>query len=745
MIHDSYDTAPSLIWDAIRAMFSAFDRVTYGLLGIMYQLFFNVASSDILAGDTIMKFYSRVQLILGVFMMFQLAMIIIKGIVNPDSFTDSKTGIGNLIMRVCVSLFLLTSLVPINIPSPQNEYEKQLNNHGLLFGTLYSLQHRILENNTLGRLILGNTGESDNYVSTNGNYSASLEKSSRIFTSTILKTFYRINLLPDDQLSDRCKESSDPATINECRMCQSGIDHVIDTYKKTDVDPDKIISMVNETCTSNSNVAVKLFKYAAGTNRYALTYSWLLASITAIVFTFILISFTIDIAVRAIKLALLRLIAPIPIISYMDPKGSKDNAFNSWIKVLTSTYIDLFVRLAIVYFVLFLIEDIIVEGIIIPKDTSGVMKAFTYVAIFIGMFMFAKQAPKFIKQVLGLKDSDFKLFGGMSAAMGLGTAAVGAVGSFATGMKSSQLSDIERAKSMGMDEDQAKAYAGRGINRAKHLLSGIVGGAAGGATGVSAALNAKDHAARAAFDAVSKRNANLMSAGRNGGTFFGAVGSDIRQMAIGESAYDKMEAQWKADEQKIKNQELINKKDSDINAYKKAIMDRVNSKAVDNDKVTATYDASSKGYGTIRGNYRNWHSVSQAALTNGVGVRKNAAGEDVFMYDGQQIRVADISDLDYGMLDAAKEAYYQEAITNSTFDADIWDNKNAYEAASKKSIEAEFGGADGIKAKFGEENRRINKSNSELSEKRNKINEARQGYEGQKAQADSKRFRQNGK
>ena len=36
-----------------------------------------------------------------------------------------------------------------------------------------------------------------------------------------------------------------------------------------------------------------------------------------------MISFTIDIAVRAIKLAVLRLIAPIPIISRIDPKSSK--------------------------------------------------------------------------------------------------------------------------------------------------------------------------------------------------------------------------------------------------------------------------------------------------------------------------------------------------------------------------------------------------------------------------------------
>ena len=47
----------------------------------------------------------------------------------------------------------------------------------------------------------------------------------------------------------------------------------------------------------------------------------------------------------------------------MDPKGSKDSAFNSWVKTLTSTYLDLFIRLAAVYFAIFLIQDMIVIAI----------------------------------------------------------------------------------------------------------------------------------------------------------------------------------------------------------------------------------------------------------------------------------------------------------------------------------------------------------------------------------------------
>ena len=64
-----------------------------------------------------MKFYGRVQVILGVFMMFHLSMTILKGIVNPDSFTGDKGGRA-LIVKVFTALTLLVVLMPIPIPNP---------------------------------------------------------------------------------------------------------------------------------------------------------------------------------------------------------------------------------------------------------------------------------------------------------------------------------------------------------------------------------------------------------------------------------------------------------------------------------------------------------------------------------------------------------------------------------------------------------------------------------------------------
>lgn len=520
---DSYLESSNLGRDLIRSIFAFLDRPAYWLLGIAYQLFFNVASADIFSNNTIMKFYGRVQVILGVFMMFQLAMVFLRGIIDPDSFTGAKDGKGGgtFLKRVAMSLILITLLMPISITSPRNEYEKQINNNGLLFGTLYSLQHRILSNNTIGRLVLGTTDTSANYVDGDED---KLETSSRVFSSTILKAFYRINLLPKDKRTDT--GTKDPATLNKNRVCQDMDSEFLNSYTKLDADPGDIIAMVNKTCTLDDGLFGSKF---LGSKKYYFTYMPLISTIVAIIFVFILLSFTIDIAVRAIKLAVLRLIAPIPLISYMDPKGSGDEAFKSWSKTLTSTYLDLFIRLAVVYFVIFIIQDMIVNGIVIEHG-SGVIGVLSLIIIWIGLFVFAKQAPKFIKQVLGLKDSNFNLFGGFAAMAGAGALAAGTLGSFNASRTASRFSDITNNK----NPDSL-------MNRGKHLLAGFAGAAGGAVTGMTAWAGAKDHQGKAVMDAINKRNATEISRGASGSTLMGRMSATGHRLFQGEGAtgFDK--------------------------------------------------------------------------------------------------------------------------------------------------------------------------------------------------------------
>ena len=417
------DSTANTLGDLGRLIQQLMNWGVYVLLAGMYQVFFNVASAQLFESETIKNFYGRVQLIIGVFMVFKLAVSILQGIMDPDKFMNPKEGFGNFITRVVVALALLTVIVPINIPDVENanSFEKYLNNNGLLFGTLYSLQDRILSNNTLGRLILGTTDNATNTESpdTTGMTEAEIQqqkltRSSRIFTSTILKAFLKINLLPPEV------RENDDETNKENWYCGSNLDddgkNAIKSYQQLDVDPTTLLSMevltadckVNDSIFDHLRNAVSWIPVLGGfveNTRYVFAFNWLASAIVGIVFLIILIGFTIDIAVRSIKLAVLRLLAPIPIISYIEPKSSKDGGmFSSWVKALTSTYLDLFLRLAIVYFVIFLIQDMIANGIII-NETGGLVGGFSIIFIMLGLFFFAKMAPKFIKDALGLKGS----------------------------------------------------------------------------------------------------------------------------------------------------------------------------------------------------------------------------------------------------------------------------------------------------------------------------------------------------
>lgn len=389
-----YMTA-NTINDIFRSLFALLDRATYWLLGIMYEILFNVASADIFANETVQKFYGRIQMIIGVFMIFKLAVSIIQGIINPDTFTDKKSGFSSIIGRIVFALIMLTVLTPINIPGARTDYEINLNNNGLLFGTLYELQDRILENNTLGRLILGtNDGTSSGNTATT--QQEKLKKSANMFTSTILKGFVRINL----------KDTGTDETKPEDRVCSYIDQDVLDAYSSLEASPNQILSLVNASCEGqNEGFFEKMagfFKRLFSGDRYVFAYIPIISTIVGAVFIYILLGEIITIAIRSIKLAVLRLLAPIPIISYIDPKSAKDGAFSAWVKSLTSTYLELFMHLAVIYFVIFLIQDMIVNGLVINTGT-GLIGVISAIFIWIGLFFFVKQAPKFIKDIIGVK------------------------------------------------------------------------------------------------------------------------------------------------------------------------------------------------------------------------------------------------------------------------------------------------------------------------------------------------------
>lgn len=428
----------STLNDLIRLIMSTIDRNAYFILSIAYQIFFNVATAELFSNALVKDFYYRCQLIIGVFMLFKFAVTILEGIVDPNKATDKKAGAGKIVSRIITSLVILALITPINIPNPRNEWERQLNNNGIIFGALYSLQNRILSNNTIGKLVLGTTEteeNNNNNTSVTGGAASFIgdvsdavsygilgtSTASNRFASSILRAFLRINLEPDKS-KWKTEEGKDPEYFNENRACPNMSNKVLNIYKNPDANPQELLTLVNVDCeTASGSGLASLWgsiKKLAGAGTYAFAYSFLLSGISALIIAIILIGYTVDIAIRAIKLAVLRLIAPIPIISHMSISAKEakgEDTFSLWTKAVISTYIDLFIRLIIIYFVIYLIQDMLQNGIVIRTGT-GIVGAISFVFIVIGLFLFARQAPKFIRDVLGIQGTGSNI--GLSAILG---------------------------------------------------------------------------------------------------------------------------------------------------------------------------------------------------------------------------------------------------------------------------------------------------------------------------------------
>lgn len=243
--------------------------------------------------------------------------------------------------------------------------------------------------------------------------------------------------------------------------------------------------------------------------------------------TLIMLSICIDIASRVFKLLILEMVAPIPIISYIDPKSSKDGAFSKWSKMLISTWAEIFIKLFIVYFILKLAQDL-TDGNLFPHTDPKVT-----LVLIIGLLFFAKELPKFICDSLGIKEPG-NLFKDIGKVLATGALFGGAVGS---------------TVGMAMSSFRADTDAGRSHNPLrlmKNMGAGLFGGLGGLATGGYALATSKDQNSKAVMDARNKflanqRSGNTLSSRLMGGAKSMLTGYDIdyeikRAGAIEESA-----------------------------------------------------------------------------------------------------------------------------------------------------------------------------------------------------------------
>lgn len=490
------------IKQALRTFSCTVAAVIYNFIVDLYNVFMYTARAEILESSFIQGIYNKVGMILGIFMVFKLSFSLIQSLVDPSKFTDEKKGFGGIIKRSVISIVLL-GITPS------------------IFNMAFDLQNLVVgsANNTdniIYKLIVGKAPSKD------------AESFGHVIASELYFGFYTEN---------------EPLKLNQGLEVtypdSGGVQLEVHDYEylKTQILEDHM---------SFSDTVDYISITNAG--QYVIKWDGLFAIGFGLFMVYILITYCISVATRVIQLAYLQLIAPVPILSYIsDPEGS----FKNWTRQCMTTYLDLFIRLAIIYFIITVSTQILQAfsevGSVFYESTgleagSGTAKWVSRFLI-IGLLMFGKRVPELLKDL-------FPNFGGGAASIGFG---------------------LKNPKKMLGD------IPGMGIAKgaATFGLGTVVGGAAGMASGIKNGYGVRGKIA-GAFGGFNRGIAG--GAKTKGNIFKNVQGGMSSTRQARQRALDKQ--MYKIDNSKLNKEYQDNEA---IIAVKKAIDDRAESELLKTD------------------------------------------------------------------------------------------------------------------------------------------------------------------
>ena len=350
-------------------MFILCDGV-YRLIYLTFYIFEKLGSARIIE-DT-QGIVNRISLIIGLFMVFRVTFAFVQYIVDPDAMLDKKKGAANIIKKIIISIVLLGST-------------------STLFNLAFKAQDLIIDNQIIGKIIFNSSSsngyDSDSLYSTPENSSTFGGR----LSAEVFSAFYRLNpeASPKDSNQEDCKTwlTNDDGNSGYSKLKEKIAQNkgALSGYKNS---PAAIC--LNEQDSSDEYIV----DFDAG---------GFLALVFGIAVLYTIFIFTIQVGVRVIQLAYLQIIAPIPIIMYITPKG--DEQLKKWGQQCSTTFLDFFMRCTIIYFAILVIQNIWETGFIGKLLSAGTESSNGWETMYVGVIMiiavltFAKKVPNLIKEI----------------------------------------------------------------------------------------------------------------------------------------------------------------------------------------------------------------------------------------------------------------------------------------------------------------------------------------------------------
>lgn len=378
-------------------IFLFIDGIVYQLLGYVYNLFNVIASARVLSQDTLATLANRVYIVIGVVALFLVAYALLTAIIDPDKASNGEASMGKIIPNIAIAIVAI-ALVPT------------------VFSYAYRIQKIILCDNVIAKWILDTNPTSSDDA---GAYLA----------TTLFQSFY----YP--------KGDNGNGISNEDEY-NTRLDNIYDSNGQS------LTEAFNSAKSGDKTVHEALKDFGKNITNGEIGYFIIVSTLAGGFCAYVLLNYCFDAAKRAVKLAYLQLIAPLPILTIIIPGQKK--IFQNWLKKTISCFTEIFVRIFVIVIVAFIAENL--PNLVFDMSSMfndgygcvteiGLVTALLVKALLIlGLFAFAKEAPKLVSDITGIDSKGFKLgikdklseagaFQAMAGLGGLGAATVnGAVG-----------------------------------------------------------------------------------------------------------------------------------------------------------------------------------------------------------------------------------------------------------------------------------------------------------------------------
>lgn len=344
-----------ILGSILRFLFAWIDGIIAKVITIVYNLLMDLANLTLYSENIVKVIGQRIGILLGIFMLFRLSVSLINYMISPERFSDNKQGGGALIKNIIISLVLLATV-------------------NTIFETAYSVQQKVVSSQITEKIFFGETSQT------------------KMDIGYFLYTGF---FVPNTDVIPNCNEMWDPTYDLANSQCNLDLGEKVETNAldsiheaRNNLDMSQIFSNY-DVVMANEGGAFK--------GKLLFNYIPIISTAAGVVTLLIMISFSMELAKRAIKLLFLQIVAPVPIIFNMDTGKGKD-VFQKWYKQCFNTYISVFIRLLAIDFAVFIIVLLKGEFSNIFQDKLGIN-----IFIIIGCLLFAKEVPKLIEDMLGIK------------------------------------------------------------------------------------------------------------------------------------------------------------------------------------------------------------------------------------------------------------------------------------------------------------------------------------------------------